>query len=676
MNHFPKWAIILITVFVVICCIGAVFVIGGTAFLGIFATHSTSTNSVSPPGETTVIVTPNGSHTSVPEVLQPTDPALMREMQDTLKTLENSEVPINDPRALASQLKGIKNIPETLNVQPKVYVAGDVLPFWATNTDTNETFKVQSSLHFISPHLYIWIEDGVKFNQDDLNKLGTTFENKIYPTDREFFGSEWTPGIDNDIHLYVLYTRGLGGRIAGYFSSTDSLPPLAHPYSNAHEMFMVNADTTGLGDPFMYGVLAHEFQHMIHWFRDRNEDAWMNEGFSELAVFLNHYDLGGFDTSYVSNPDLQLNDWPNDPNATTPHYGAGFLFLDYFLNRFGENATKALVAEKANGFDSVDKVLLDLKIADPLTQAPIQANDVFADWTAAIYLNNKNVGDGRYTYANYPQAPKPGDTETVKNCPTNWQDRTVHQFGVDYIRIACRGAVTLNFKGSDSVKIVPVDAHSGRIMFWSNKGDESDMTLTHEFDFSQVSGAINLNYSTWYDLEKDYDFAYVEVSEDGGANWKILVTPSGTAANKSGNSYGWGYNGTSNGWLQESADLSPYAGKKVEVRFEYVTDAAVNGEGLLLDDISIPKINYSTDLEKDSGGWQGNGFVRIINDLPQNFLVSLIQEGGTTQVERVNLNANQTLSLPLTLNGDAILLVSGSTRFTRELANYSFEFVK
>jgi hypothetical protein len=60
-------------------------------------------------------------------------------------------------------------------------------------------------------------------------------------------------------------------------------------------------------------------------------------------------------------------------------------------------------------------------------------------------------------------------------------------------------------------------------------------------------------------------------------------------------------------------DLSPYAGQKVQVRFEYVTDAAVNGEGLQVDDISVPAVNYFTDFESDNGGWEPAGFARVEN---------------------------------------------------------------
>ena len=59
--------------------------------------------------------------------------------------------------------------------------------------------------------------------------------------------------------------------------------------------------------------------------------------------------------------------------------------------------------------------------------------------------------------------------------------------------------------------------------------------------------------------------------------------------------------------LTESVDLSKYAGKVVTLSFEYVTDGAVTGEGLILDDMQIPEIGYNTDFEVDSGGWDDTG---------------------------------------------------------------------
>jgi hypothetical protein len=215
-------------------------------------------------------------------------------------------------------------------------------------------------------------------------------------------------------------------------------------------------------------------------------------------------------------------------------------------------------------------------------------------------------------------------------------------------------------------------------MFWSNKADQSDTTLTREFDLTSVSGRVDFSYWTWYDLEKGYDYAYLEASTDG-QHWDILQTPSCTTRDQSGNSYGCGYNGKSGGgdkaaWIQEHADLSAYAGKKVQLRFEYVTDAEVLGEGLLLDDLSIPAIQYSSDFETDDGGWKGNGFVRIDNTLPQTFRLSLILKGSSgTTVQSIPVQPDQSADFPLSLQSGqaAILIVTGTQRFAYLPAAYS-----
>ncbi len=595
---------------------------------------------------------------------------------ETLKILEQSVVPVNDPRELACKLKGKCNITETVPAPTTEPAVGDSTSFWVSNVDTNENFKVEATLRYVTPHVFFWVQKGVDYDQGELKALADAFENKIYPTDREFFGSEWTPGIDNDPHIYILYVRGMGSSIAGYFSSADEMNPEAHEYSNAHEMFLFNADNTNLGEEFTYGVLAHEFQHMIHWAQDRNEASWMNEGFSEVAAFLNGYDPGGFDWLYISDPDLQLNDWPNDQSATPPHYGASFLYLTYFLDRFGEDATKAVVKDPANGFDSIDNALQEINAVDTTTGQQVTADDVVMDWAATNYLLDPGVGDGRYTYHNYASANRASATERVSSCPQSAQSRSVHQYGVDYIEIDCTGDFTLSFTGSTVTRLLPAsaDPDTGSKAFWSNKGDESDMTLTQEFDFTAVSAPIKISFRTWYDLEKDYDYLYLEASEDG-ETWQIIKTPSGTDKDPSGNSYGWAYNGTTNGWMDETVDLSAYAGKKVQLRFEYVTDAAVNGEGLLLDDVRIDAVNYSTDFESDDGGWTADGFVRVENVLPQTFRLALIIKGAETTVQTIEVSADQTADIPVSLSSGetATLVVVGTTRFTREEASYQFE---
>jgi immune inhibitor A len=655
--------IILLLVFAICCCC-LVIAVGG--FYGLYTIGSQE----SPYQE--AFPSSEGYATPIPLTVDRTP---VEEVPlDTLTVLQNTIIPINEPHDLAWRLKGIENIPETLPSGP--FSLGDSKQFWVTNVDSNTNFQITATVRYVTPSSYFWIQDSVRYNENDLKKLAEEFDRKIYPTNRAFFGSEPNPGIDEDPRIHILYASGLGRSLAGYFSSADAVHPLAHPYSNAHEMFLLNSDTIRLSDQFTYGVLAHEFQHMIHWYQDRNETSWLNEGFSELAVLLNGYNTGGFDFAFISNPDLQLNDWPNDSSATTPHYGASFLFAAYFLDRFGDEATQSLVRHPENGLESVDAVLREINATDPLTGQPILADDLFADWTIANYLGDSRVSDGRYAYKLYDRAPQASATETVNDCPAALEGRTVKQYGTDYIKITCKGDFTLRFEGSTQTRLLPTaaDAYSGQYAFWSNKGDESNMTLTRAFDFSEVSGPIDISYYTWYDIEDDYDYIYLVASTDGGETWQILITPSGTGENPSGNSYGWAYNGKSNAWIREIVDLSQFAGQEVLLRFEYVTDAAVHGEGFLVDDISIPAIDYFTDFEQDDGGWEAAGFARIQNQLPQTFSLSLIYKGDNIRIEKLELPADQALEIPISIGGnvsEVILVVSGTTRFTREVGVYS-----
>jgi hypothetical protein len=658
---------IVIGIVVLLCCI-CVLVAGmaGYAYYTFTQVAPTLTDSpIFPPVE-------GSTPTSESELVRPTEEIIST---DTIQTLEQSVVPENDVYELACRLQGKCNISKTLSAPVIPLTVGTTQKFWITNMDTNENTQINATLLYITPLTYFWAEEGVDVNEADMKALMDEFDQKIIPTDREFFGSEWTPGVDNDPHIYVLYAGGLGSNIGGYFSSSDEYNPLVRQYSNGHEAYVLTSSQP-LGDEYAYSTLAHEFVHMIQFPTDRNDVSWLDEGFAELGAFLNGYDVGGADWYYVQSPDLQLNDWAtNDSPDFGSHYGQSFLYVTYFLDRFGEEATKALTANPENDLASVDDTLKTLNAVDPQTGKLITADDVFMDWAAAMYLMDDGVGDGRYTYHNYPTAPQTADTETISNCPQSTLTREVHQFGIDYINISCAGDHTLTFTGSTAVNMLPVDPYSGSYSFVTNRGNESDMTLTREFDFTNISDSITLSFRTWYDLEKDYDYLYLEVSEDG-ENWQIITTPSGTGENPSGNSYGWGYNGATNNWMQEEVDLSQYAGKKIQVRFEYITDAAVLGEGFLLDDVSVEATSYQSDFEADDGGWTAAGFSRVQNVIPQTFRLALItKDSSGIRVQPIEVSSDQLAEVPLSLkNGEeAILIITGTNRYTRKNAAYQFE---
>lgn len=594
---------------------------------------------------------------------------------DTLITLQNAVIPSADLLYLAERYEGKKGIPLQLTMPPVNYEVGDRLEFSKINTDTNVSSRITAVLRYASDKLYFWVEEGVYIDREEMLKALDVFENRIYPTNQEFFGTEWIPGVDNDPHLYILYAGDMGRYLAGYNSSADTVLPLAHENSNAHEMFYLNSDVLSLSDSYTLSVMAHEFQHLIHGYHDSNEEIWVNEGFSELATLLNGYSAGGFDYYFSFDTDVQLNDWSTDSNANDVHYGASFLYMTYLLDRFGEEITKEIVADPRDGFGSIEYVFLQNGLNDPLTGKTITADDFFIDWTIANLMNDAGFDDGRYVYNIYPSAPEASLTETLTSCDGVRLNRTVMQYGTDYIELDCPGEeIELRFSGSASVPVLPISSGNNRFM-WSNRSDSSVTRLSREFDLTSVSAPITLRYQTWYDLEVDYDYLYLLTSVDG-ENWQIVPTPSCSSTNLTGNNYGCGYNGSSGGWITQEVDLSEYAGGKVYLSFEYVTDEAVTAEGFLIDEIQLDALGYAADFEEDDGGWVTEGFVRINNAIPQTFLVSVVDTSGIAPVQKFSIGAGEELALklaPQRYGESYIVIVSGSTRFTRQAASYQID---
>ncbi|NIS80423.1 MAG: hypothetical protein GTO14_09515 [Anaerolineales bacterium] len=636
-------------------------------------TLSSQTQDAEAPGEV--------ADPSTPEMLSDEPGTEMDLAAESLKLISDTVVPINDPISLAQRLKGLEEVPKLLAESAQPLSVGTVETFWVLDSVEMHNFQISAELVYISDHVYFWVETEVEYELEDVANLVEDFEENIYPTNRAFFGSEWTPGVDGDPHLYILYTRGLGAAIAGQFGPNDEYSPLVHQYSNGHEMFYLNADNQYLWADYTRGVLAHEFQHMIHWSRDSNESSWLNEGFSELAVLLNGYDIGGFDYVFASDPDQTLDFWPG-PGDTAPHYGQAFLFVTYFFDRFGAEATQSAVANPANGLTSIDQTLKSLGILDLQSGEPITVDTVYADWGVALWVQDITVDDGQFGFKSY-DPPRPAISDQFHECPFEEQTRQVGQYGLDYIQFYCQGQHTLTFDGMDIVRVVPADPHSGSYAYWSQRGDTSDMRLTRAFDFRDVTGEVSFSYWVWYDIEEDWDYVYLEASIDGGESWQILTTPSGTDTNPTGNSYGWGYTGYSGGrsspiWIQETVDLSEFAGKEVLLRFEYVTDAAVNGEGLLLDDLVIEAIGYQEDFESEDDGWEAEGFVRLFNRLPQTYRVLLVETGAETRVREMPLDEKRHAEIDLNLGGEydeAVLMVIGTTRHTWQPAIYRFQTV-
>ena len=590
-----------------------------------------------PTGAPTLQVTDDVSSTSEPSpVNEPTaepaqidtaslvrDPVTEADWANA-EAIRTAGLPSGDLRELAIRFKGLPtDTPEKTCTAAREYNVGDSEIFHASNGDTFEQFKVTARLVSKEPNVYMWV-DNDWLNLVDRNAViaaGTEFDEKIIPRHRALFGAEWSPGIDCDPRLHVLHTTNLGTNVAGYFSSPDQYITAVRPDSNEKEMFYVDLEGIGpdqIGSSSYLGVLAHEYQHMIHFRIDRNEDLWANEGLSELAMFLNDYSLGGHDFAFADEPDTQLNFWPESDVGA--HYGAAFAFWLYFYDKYGEQGITQIVADPRNGLDGVAEALQKVGFRGTL-------DDFFADWVVAKFLDNPFIDDGRYGFQR-TDPPTAQLTDTIDAYPSqSEQPGQLNQYAAQYFMFFGNNDLRIDFAGATKVGMIDAEPHSGQYFWWSNRGDYADMRLTREVDLSSVNKA-TLTYWTWYDIETDYDYGYVVVSEDSGQTWKILKTPSGTDRDPNDSNLGWAYTGKSGGgqspdWIQESIDLTSYAGKKILLRFEAVNDLAVNLPGFAIDDIEIPEIGFKDDAESEAG-WTSEGWIRTNNFVPQTFIAQVI----------------------------------------------------
>jgi hypothetical protein len=536
---------------------------------------------------------------------------------------------------------------------------GERAEFWVNDALNNTYRQATATLKLITPDLYMWVEDGFQARAEDLEASAHYFAEATRPIQHRIFGEEWIPGVDGDPRLHVFNGNVPG--VGGYFYSQDEYPAAVIPFSNEREIFFVNLQSTTAGTDGYNALLAHEFQHMIQWHNDPDEEAWVNEGLSELATRMSGLPVYNY-TTYLRSPDIALMDWPLRTANSGPHYGGNHLLMEYLMGQFGEDFVRELAQTTSNGVAGIQQALQRRGADFPA---------VFRDWTVATLLDSSGLAGSRYEYPAIG-IPAP-DSAQLLSLPATISD-TVQPFGVDYLSIPITGTIRVDFTGQITVPLAPFAAEPGDHLWWSNRGDNKDTTLTRELDLTGAPDA-TLRASLWYAIETGYDFAHPEASTDGGATWIVLPGQRTQPAAPGSMALGAGYTGNSGGgaqpqWVEETYSLAPFAGKRILLRFECITDDAINLEGFWIRSLEVPEIGWSDDGESPEG-WSAQGFVRVENALPQRYLVTAVLNGATPEVVPIEVGPDGSASATLNAPQGMTLIVSAATEHTRQPAPYA-----
>ncbi|MEO8392159.1 MAG: PDZ domain-containing protein [Chloroflexota bacterium] len=93
-------------------------------------------------------------------------------------------------------------------------------------------------------------------------------------------------------------------------------------------------------------------------------------------------------------------------------------------------------------------------------------------------------------------------------------------------------------------------------------------------------------------------------------------------------------------WLPQTVDVTPYAGKVVQLRFEEIMLAGFEDGGFAVDNLAIPEIGWTDDASGDLSGWTVSGWQQINNLLPQYWIVQAATSGTQTTYPHVQMLIN------------------------------------
>ncbi len=294
-----------------------------------------------------------------------------------------------------------------------VPAVGDRRTFSVLNAD-GRFDQVTAVARVVSAHTIIYVDRMAPaggFDDADLEAFAAGFDDVIHPTDTEAYGQP--SDLDGNGRVVILFTptvngltpRGAEGFVGGFFYGLDLLDRSG---SNRGEVFYsvvpdpegVYSDARGKAKILQVvpAVLAHEFQHMIHFNErvlklgaDRTEALWLSEGLAQMAEELvaraydargnflsaRHFREGNDDRAkrYLAHTD-SASVIVATGQGSLAERGGGWLFTLYLWDVGGQDGVLArLTRTTLTGTANVSAVTGQTW------------KQVFAAWGAALYLD-------------------------------------------------------------------------------------------------------------------------------------------------------------------------------------------------------------------------------------------------------------------------------------------------
>ena len=220
-----------------------------------------------------------------------------------------------------------------------------------------------------------------------------------------------------------------------------------------------------------------------------------------------------------------------------------------------------------------------------------------------------------------------------------YQGNWINQYEIDFSTLSNENISLVSTVDHTAVNQIKVNlpplqlefpaAYAGEYQFYSNKGDMLENSLSFTVDLPAGTSALSMK-ARW-EIEEDYDYLQVLVNN-------TVIKGNHTKNNNpyfptigeyvSGNSADiLGAEGDLK-WVDLTFDLSSFAGQRIIIKINYITDQAVGGYGFVTDEIKVTNgVNDITTIDGETANQVTlDGFSRLSNSidgLSHNYYVQL-----------------------------------------------------
>jgi carboxypeptidase T len=175
-------------------------------------------------------------------------------------------------------------------------------------------------------------------------------------------------------------------------------------------------------------------------------------------------------------------------------------------------------------------------------------------------------------------------------------DTITRVFGTPAIAFTDNCNSTTQWTGSWGISTVNFVSPTGSITdspngFYATNANTKTTTVSN-INLTDAIAAY-LQFNARWEVERGYDYVEIQASTNGTTFTPLCGKYTHTGNSNQDNLQPL-YDGIQDAWIKETINLSAYLGQNIKLRFNLVSDAGTNYDGLYFDDISVQKITATS----------------------------------------------------------------------------------